>query len=297
MDMKNCRLCPRECGADRTAGIKKRGICGAGDKAAIARAKPHFWEEPCISGSKGSGAVFFSGCSLKCVYCQNHEISSKLTGKEADSGELREIFRELEKSGVHNINLVNPTHFASIIAQALEEPLSVPVVYNTGGYDKVETLRMLEGKISIYLPDIKYSDDTLGSRYSGVSDYFETAKKAVTEMYRQVGRYRLDENGIMQSGVLIRHLILPGNPENSKGVIRWVDENFSPGTVMFSLMSQYTPHVNVERFVELSRRLTRQEYEEIESFLLDTGIEDGYLQDLDSACEDYIPDFDLTPLQ
>lgn len=294
MNLENCRICPRNCGVDRIGG--DTGVCGAGSMAVISRAQPHFWEEPCISGSKGSGTVFFSGCSLKCVYCQNYEISSRLTGKQVSSWELRDVFKRLEDMGVHNINLVNPTHFAAVISDALETPLSIPVVYNSGGYENIDTIRALSGKIAIYMPDFKYSDNELAMRYSGASDYFERAAEAILEMYRQTGDYQIDNEGIMKKGVLIRHLVLPGALANSKGVIKWVNEAFGGGRILFSLMSQYTPHGTAYKYPELKRRLSREEYDEIEQYLFTTQLEDGYLQDPDSAGEEYIPDFDLTDI-
>ncbi|MDD6189195.1 MAG: radical SAM protein [Clostridiales bacterium] len=291
-DMSNCTLCPRKCSADRAGG--KTGVCGAGEKILVARAAAHYWEEPCISGEKGSGAVFFSGCSLKCVFCQNYEISSGMKGREVTVVQLRDIFRRLADSGVHNINLVNPTHFAAAIAEALEQPPGIPVVYNCGGYESVETLKMLEGKVQIYLPDMKYSDNAAARRYSGAGDYVETAKAAILEMYRQTGDYVLDDAGMLRSGVVIRHLILPGLLENSRGVIDWVDDTFLPGSVLFSLMSQYTPCGRAAEFPEINRRLTAEEYGKIQAYMDRSGIMDGFFQDMESAGEEFIPDFDFT---
>ena len=289
-----CRLCPRNCGVDRAAGVI--GHCGAGSLPVVAGAQPHYWEEPCISGRHGSGTVFFSGCSLKCVYCQNYEISASLVGREVNVTELRDIFKRLEDMGVHNINLVNPTHFAVAILEALERPPSIPIVYNSGGYERLETLRAFEGKISIYLPDFKYSDNRLAEKYSGVSDYYEYATQAITEMVRQTGDYVLDSDGVLTRGVLIRHLVLPGNIQNSRNVIKWIDDHFENGNVLFSLMSQYTPHGRAVDYGALGRRLTRNEYDEVEAYLLSLDFDDGYLQDLGSAGNEYIPPFDLTPI-
>lgn len=291
-DMTSCKLCPRRCGADRAGG--KTGVCGAGEKVLLARAAAHYWEEPCISGEKGSGAVFFSGCSLKCVFCQNYEISSGMKGREVTVAQLRDVFLRLADTGVHNINLVNPTHYAAAIAEALEQPIGIPVVYNCGGYESVETLKMLEGKIQIYLPDMKYSDNALAQRYSGAGNYVETAKAAIMEMYRQTGDYLMDDDGLLQSGVVIRHLILPGQPENSKGVIDWVDDSFLPGSVLFSLMSQYTPCGRAKEFPEINRRLTEAEYAEIREHMDKSCIFEGFFQELESAGEEFIPDFDFT---
>ena len=265
-----------------------------GEQPRLARAALHFWEEPCISGKRGSGTVFFSGCSLRCVFCQNREISEKGFGADVSVERLREIFDQLVDKGAHNINLVNPTHFVPAIAQALERPLPVPVVYNTGGYDRVEALRCLEGKIQVYLPDMKYALPGPASRYSGAPDYPEVARAAILEMVRQTGPYRLDEEGMLTSGVLIRHLILPRNLENTRRVIDWVAGTFPSGTVLFSLMSQYTPCGDLSRVPEIDRRLTRREQEAAEEYLFVSGIEDGFVQERDSAAEEYIPPFDLT---
>lgn len=260
----------------------------------VARAALHFGEEPCISGERGSGAVFFSGCSLRCVFCQNYGISAENFGEEITVSRLREIYQELIGKGAHNINLVNPTHFVRAIAQSLEEPLPVPVVYNCGGYELVESLRRLEGKVQIYLPDLKYADDRLALRYSGAADYWERAREAIAEMVRQTGPYCLDEAGMLQSGVLIRHLILPGQVKNSKRILDWIADSFSAGTVLVSLMSQYLPCGKAENFPEINRTLYQEEYDEVEAYLFQKGIEDGFLQELSSADDAYIPAFDLT---
>lgn len=294
-DMSNCTLCPRRCSADRLNG--KTGACGASARVLVARAAAHYWEEPCISGEKGSGAVFFSGCSLKCVFCQNYEISSGMKGREVSIEQLRDIFKRLVDSGVHNINLVNPTHFAAAISDALEQSPGVPVIYNCGGYENINTLKMLEGKIDIYLPDMKYSDNSAAVRYSAVADYVEIAQKAVREMYRQTGDYILDTDGLLRRGVVIRHLILPGLLENSKGVIDWVDENFLPGSVLFSLMSQYTPCGRAKCFPEINRSLTEAEYFEMRDYMGASGIMDGFFQDLEAAGEEFVPEFDFTGIE
>ena len=286
---KNCQYCARKCGIDRSA---VKGFCGMYDQPVIARAGLHFWEEPCISGTKGSGTVFFSGCNLRCVYCQNYDISSEYQGKAVSVERLRQIYGELIAQGAHNINLVTPIHFTDAVLASLAEPLSVPVVCNTNGYESVENLRRLEGKIQIYLPDLKYADNALGMRYSGVKDYFETAAAAIREMFRQTGPYQIGEDGIMRSGVVIRHLLLPGQLENTRRVIQWVAETFRPGEVCFSLMRQYTPHGNIADFPFLNRRVNDEEYEKVEEYLFNSGIEDGFLQDEESAGEEYIPPFD-----
>ena len=292
-----CLECPRRCGTERPesfGSVGKTGACSMPFAPVVARAALHFGEEPCISGERGSGAVFFSGCSLRCVFCQNYGISAENFGEEITVSRLREIYQELIGKGAHNINLVNPTHFVRAIAQSLEEPLPVPVVYNCGGYELVESLRRLEGKVQIYLPDLKYADDRLALRYSGAADYWERAREAIAEMVRQTGPYCLDEAGMLQSGVLIRHLILPGQVQNSKRILDWIADSFSAGTVLVSLMSQYLPCGKAENFPEINRTLYQEEYDEVEAYLFQKGIEDGFLQELSSADDAYIPAFDLT---
>ncbi|WP_242942797.1 radical SAM protein [Papillibacter cinnamivorans] len=259
----------------------------------VARAGLHLWEEPCISGARGSGTVFFSGCSLGCVFCQNYKISSECFGREISVSRLREIYRELLGQGAHNINLVSPAHFADAVLESLDPPLPVPVVWNSGGYDRVDTLRRLEGKVQVYLPDMKYSDDALSLRYSGATDYFETAKAAITEMVRQTGPYEM-KDGLLEKGVLIRHLILPGQMDNTRGVIDWISAAFPPKTVLVSLMGQYTPCGPAAASPPLDRRVTRAEYRAMEEYLLAAGITDGYLQEPDASGPACIPDFDLT---
>lgn len=284
-----CTLCPRRCGALRTAETGA-GFCGMPETPVLARAMLHQWEEPCISGTRGSGAVFFSGCVLGCVFCQNGRISRERYGKPVSAARLREIFLELIGQGAHNVNLVSPTPFVPAILEALAESLPVPVVWNTGGYERVETLRTLEGKVQIWLPDFKYGDDDLAKRYSGAGDYFENAAAAVREMYRQSGDYVL-EDGLLKRGVVIRHLLLPGGLNNAKAVMDWVAETFRPGQVLFSLMSQYTPQPGAEGL--LRRRVTRGEYRAALEYMRNVGIADGYCQDASSAREEYTPEFDL----
>lgn len=292
--MSYCNICPRKCNKERSPLTENgKGFCGVGNTPVIARAGLHFWEEPPISGEKGSGTVFFSGCNLGCCFCQNKKISKEHFGKEVSTERLREIYFELIEKGAHNINLVTPTHFAEAVAKSLEEPLPVPVVYNCGGYESIETLKTLEGKISIYLPDMKYADNELAKKYSKAPDYFNIASSAIKEMFRQVGNYEIDENGIMTKGVIIRHLVLPGQLQNTKKVIDWVKNNFENSQVLFSLMSQFTPVPGCS-VDELGRRLTNEEYEEISDYLFNSGIEDGFMQELSSAKEEYIPPFDLT---
>lgn len=267
------------------------GFCGLPAAPVVARAGLHFWEEPCVSGARGSGAVFFSGCVLRCVYCQNHAISHENFGKPVSVERLREIFWELIGQGAHNINLVSPTPFAPAIREALAEPLPVPVVWNTGGYERVETLRSLEGRVQVWLPDLKYVDSGLSRDLSGAADYFGAASAAIREMVRQTGDYVL-EDGLLKRGVLIRHLMLPGQLENTKAVLDWVAETFRPGQVLLSLMAQYTPQPGAEGL--LSRRVTGAEYRAALRYMENLGITDGYCQDAASARAEYTPDFDLT---
>lgn len=267
------------------------GFCGLPATPVVARAGLHLWEEPCVSGARGSGAVFFSGCVLRCVYCQNHAISHENFGKPVSVERLREIFWELIGQGAHNINLVSPTPFAPAIREALAEPLPVPVVWNTGGYERVETLRSLEGKVQVWLPDLKYVDSGMSRDLSGAADYFGAASAAIEEMVRQTGDYVL-EAGHLKRGVLIRHLMLPGQLENTKAVLDWVAETFRPGQVLLSLMAQYTPQPGAEGL--LSRRVTGAEYRAALRYMENLGITDGYCQDAASARAEYTPDFDLT---
>ena len=260
----------------------------------VARAALHMWEEPCISGTKGSGTVFFSGCTLGCVFCQNRSISHEHFGKTVTVSRLRELFEDLIAQGAHNINLVSPTPYALAIREALSEPLPVPVVWNTGGYERVETLRAMEGKVQIWLPDLKYADSSLAAQYSGAEDYFACASAAILEMYRQTGPYVM-ENGLLKSGVVIRHLMLPGALANTKSVMDWVAEHFAPGEVLFSLMAQYTPQPGAEGL--LARRITKMEYRAALQYMENLGITDGYSQDADSARREYTPAFDLTGIE
>ena len=286
-----CSLCPRRCGALRT-GTEGGGFCGMPALPVVARAALHFWEEPCISGTRGSGTVFFSGCNLGCVFCQNGSISHGRFGRPVTIPRLREIFQELIAQGAHNINLVTPTHFAPAIREALEAPLAVPVVWNSGGYELPEALRTLEGKVQIYLPDLKYADSALAARYSGAADYFETATAAIREMFRQVGRCVWDADGMLQRGVIIRHLLLPGALENTKAVLDWIAGTFLAGSVLVSLMSQYTPQAGAEGL--LRRKVTGAESRAARAYMENLGLTAGYYQDSSSAREEYTPPFDLT---
>ena len=281
-------LCPRKCGVDRTAG--KTGFCGMPDRLTAARAMLHYGEEPPIAGSFGTGAVFFSGCTLRCRFCQNREISLGRKGKTISSEELRDIFLRLIDEGAQSIDLVTPTQFLPSILPALSPKLSVPVVYNCGGYERVEVLRELDGLVDIYLPDFKYADNALAARYSGAADYFEVAAAAILEMYRQVGGFIIEDEQLRR-GLLIRHLVLPGAVDNSLRVIEWVAEHFPKKDVLFSLMSQYVP--SPELPAPLNRRLTPEEYEGAESWLELCGIENGYTQDLSAASDELLPEFNF----
>ena len=285
-----CRLCPRQCGALRTEE-KGEGFCAMPALPVIARAGLHHWEEPCISGARGAGTVFFSGCVLGCVYCQNGPISRERFGRAVSAERLREIFEELVAQGAHNIDLVSPTPYVPAILEALEEPLPVPVVWNTGGYERVETLRRLEGKVQVWLPDLKYADSRLAREYSGAGDYFEAAAAAILEMHRQAGDYVI-EDGLIRRGVIIRHLLLPGALDNAKAVMDWVAGTFRPGQALFSLMSQYTPQPGASGL--LARRVTGGEYRAALAYMENLGIADGYCQDSSSAREEYTPAFDLS---
>ncbi len=288
--MSLCNCCAHKCNADRKNGI---GFCRMNGKVTVARAGLHYWEEPCISGSRGSGTVFFSGCNLRCVYCQNYEISSEHAGKEVSVERLRMIYQELIAQGAHNINLVTPTHFSDAVLESLTPVLPVPVVYNTNGYESVENLKRFEGKIQIYLPDLKYSDDGLAMRYSHAKNYFSTAKQAIREMFRQTGRYRInDDTGLLERGVVVRHLLLPDAVENTKKVIDWIAETFEPGDILFSLMRQYVPHGKAVEYPELNRIVTDEEYQQVEDHLMESGIEDGFVQDEAAASDAFIPAFD-----
>ncbi|MGI5979741.1 MAG: radical SAM protein [Oscillospiraceae bacterium] len=291
--MSRCTLCPRRCGADRAAG--HIGYCGCPEEIRLARAAPHFGEEPCITGLDGSGAVFFSGCTLRCVFCQNREISLQGRGKAVSVERLAEIFKSLETEGVHNLNLVTATPCADKCVEALKlaKP-SIPVVWNSSGYEDLETLNLLAGHVQIYMPDYKYSTPLAAKRWSGARDYPVVARAAIEEMYRQTGPFVLDENGILQSGVLIRHLLLPGRLKDAFEVIDWVAETFPPDAVLFSLMSQYVPYADKAKFPELARPVSQEEYDRVLAYLAASGIENGYFQDLSSATDELLPRFDFT---
>ena len=286
-----CTLCPRACHAERTESVG-RGLCRMPAGIAAARAMLHQWEEPCLSGTRGAGCIFFSGCNLGCVFCQNGRISHENYGKPISPARLREIMESLIAQGAHCIDLVSPTQFTPWVREALAEPLPVPVVWNSGGYETVETLRTLEGRVQIYLPDLKYALERPARELSGAADYFPVAAAALDEMVRQVGPYRMGEDGLLQSGVIIRHLVLPGQLENTRRVIDYVASHFPRGTVLFSLMSQYTPQRGAAG--ALSRRLSEREYRLAVEYLHDCGVTDGFCQELSSSKEEYTPLFDLS---
>ena len=289
----NCALCPRECGANRKNG--ERGFCGGTDKIRIARCEPHYWEEPCISGEKGSGAVFFSGCTLGCVYCQNREISKGGKGFEIIPEELAERMLGLAESGVHNINLVTPTqHLPGIITTldiAKAKGLSIPIVYNCGGYEKPETIARLMGYVDVYLPDMKYISSRYAGKYSAAENYFDYASQAIAEMVKQTGPCVFDESGIIQKGVIVRHLMLPGLLFESKKIIDYLHSTYG-NDIYISLMSQYTRMPGIgERFPELDRDLNRAQYEALVDYCADLGIENMYIQEPGAADSRYIPEF------
>ena len=290
-----CNLCPRECGAlrDETRG---EGFCGMPALPVCARAALHFWEEPCLSGKTGAGTVFFSGCTLGCVFCQNRSISRENFGKVLTEDEVYAAFQRLVDQGAACIELVTPTQFTHVLARVLERPVpgGLPVVWNSGGYERAEVLRALEGKVDVYLPDLKYVTPEIAAKYSGAADYPKAAKKAILEMYRQRGPARL-EGGMLKSGVLIRHLILPGQVGEARRVMDWVADSFPPGAVLFSLMAQYTPVGELEGFPELRRPLRGSELRAAKAYMENLGLA-GYVQELGSCGEGFIPEFDLTGL-
>ena len=288
-----CALCPRGCGAERTE-TAGRGYCRMPERPVLARAALHHWEEPPISGTRGSGTVFFSGCSLGCVFCQNEKISHEDFGKAVSLERLREICEALIAQGAHNLNFVNPTHYAHVLSALLENwRPPVPVVFNTGGYDKVDTLRTLEGKVDIYLPGLKYLDGDTAGRYSAAPNYPEAAQEAIREMVRQTGPCRFDDDGLLLRGTIIRHLILPGQLNQAKAVMDWTAREFPAGTVLFSLMSQYTPWGDLSAVPELDRRLHPGEMRAAQEYMENLGLS-GFTQERTSAREEYTPPFDLT---
>ncbi|MBR3600729.1 MAG: radical SAM protein [Lachnospiraceae bacterium] len=293
-----CTLCPRNCGVDRDNG--KIGYCGQTDKVYVARAALHMWEEPCISGEEGSGTVFFCGCTLRCIFCQNHQIvlgkaeSGDKIGKEVSIERLKEIFLELQEKGANNINLVTGTHYIPQIAMALklakEEGLKIPIVYNTSGYEKAESLQILDGLVDIYLPDMKYISKELSKEYSNASDYFEMASKALEEMVRQVGEAQFDTRGYMTKGVIVRHLVLPGSTRDSKAVLDYLWNTYG-NNIYLSIMNQYTPMEQIKNHPLLSRKVTKREYSKVVDYALSLGWENAFIQEGETAKESFIPGF------
>ena len=285
MNYVNCELCPRRCGVDRTAG--QVGFCGCGDKALVAKTMLHKWEEPALAGENGSGAIFFGGCTLGCIYCQNRAISGGAVGKAMDEIQLRQVMENLIAQGAENIDLVTPTHFLPTVAKALTPKLPVPVVYNCGGYERVESLKALEGLVDIYLPDLKYADGELAQSLSGAADYFPVACGAIREMVRQTGNVQWNGDRVVK-GVIIRHLVLPGHVENSLKVLDWIGEHFTPGQMLVSLMRQYTPMPGLK--APFDRQITEEEYQAVLSWMYLNDLE-GFTQEAEAADAVYIPDF------
>lgn len=294
----SCTLCPRNCKADRSAG--RTGYCGMPETIQVARASLHMWEEPCISGTSGSGTVFFTGCNLKCVFCQNHTIAIGHKGRSVTHTQLSDLFLMLQDKGAHNINLVTPSHYIPGIAKALElsksRGLTLPVVYNTGGYDSVSSLKLLDGLVDIYLPDFKYVSPALSQKYSHATDYFKVAKLSLAEMYRQVGNPVFDVSGdLMQKGIIVRHLLLPGCLEDSKAVIHYLYTTYGD-RIFISIMNQYTPLPHVAAYPELNRKVSDEEYDALVNYAIELGVEQGFIQEGDTAEESFIPEFDFTGL-
>ncbi len=291
-ELRKCEICPHNCRVNRLEG--KLGRCKLSNKIKIALVSLHNFEEPCISGENGSGTVFFSSCNLNCVFCQNYEISQLGNGKEISIEELADIFIKQQNNNAENINLVTPTmyiyHIIEAIKIARNKGLKIPIVYNSNGYENVEALKKLEGYIDIYLPDLKYSNNEIAYKYSNIKNYFENATLAIKEMYRQVGAPVLDENGMMKRGLMIRHLILPNQLENSKGVLKWISENLD-NSIYVSVMAQYFPTYKAKEFSEISRKLTKEEYETIEQYLYSLNLDNGYIQELGTHEEEYVPNF------
>lgn len=293
--LENCMLCPHKCGINRIDGNK--GRCKCDDKLKIALASLHMFEEPCISGTNGSGTVFFSNCNLNCVYCQNYEISQLGKGKEISIEHLAEIFLNQQEKKAHNINLVTPTMYVYQIIEAIKiaksKGLNIPIIYNSNGYENIETIKLLNGYIDVYLPDLKYYSNAMSKKYSKIDNYFETATRAIKEMYNQVGKAEFDENGLIRRGVIIRHLVLPNHIQNSKNILKWISGNM-PSDVYVSVMSQYFPTYKSKNDDLINRKLTKKEYKEVFNYLYSLDLKNGYIQDLGSHEEEYVPDFDLS---
>lgn len=288
--IKKCEVCPHRCKIDRTKN--QIGRCKSKDTVKVAISSIHKFEEPCISGRNGSGTVFFSNCNLSCEFCQNYEISQQGLGKEISVERLAEIFIEQQLRGADNINLVSPTSYAVQIIEAIKiaksKGLKIPIIYNTNGYENVETIKLLNGYIDVYLPDLKYAEDDLAKKYSKIDNYFEIATRAIKEMYNQVGENEYDENGIIKKGIIIRHLILPNHTENSKNVLKWINENM-PKNITVSVMAQYFPTYNAVNIKDINRKITKYEYQKIENYLYSLDLENGYIQEMGNNEEIYVP--------
>lgn len=296
--MKHCTLCPRECKVDRTKN--EVGLCGVSNKIKVARIAPHYYEEPPISGKNGSGAIFFSGCNLKCIFCQNYDISKYNFGKTITITKLAEKMIELQNMKVHNINLVTPTHYIPQIRKAIIKAkkmgLNIPIVYNTSSYESVESLKLLDGLIDVYLPDLKYYDDILAIKYSKAPNYFNIAIDAIEEMYRQTGSIEFDKNGMIKKGVIVRHLLLPGQIEDSKKIIKYLNFIYN-NNIFISIMNQYTPLENVKNIPELDKTVTDEEYNQLINYACDLGIKNAFIQEGKTCEESFIPKFDLTGIK
>ena len=293
LDFTNCHLCPRNCGVNRNIS---EGFCGCSSTLKASRAALHHWEEPCISGTRGSGAVFFSGCTLKCCFCQNYLISQGSFGKEITPKHLGEIFISLQEQGAHNIDLITATQFLPLILPALDlvkHKLHIPVVYNCGGYEKKETLALLKDYIDIYLPDLKYYSSVLSKRYSKAENYFEVASSAILSMIEQTGGLEYDQHGILQKGVIVRHMVLPGCKDDSIQLLHWMKDTLPEGNYLLSLLSQYTPFYKSCEYPEINRRITTYEYNKVLDTAIALGLTDGFMQEKSSAKEEYTPPFDL----
>lgn len=289
--LNKCNLCPRNCLIDRSKTV---GVCGMKDRLMIARASLHMWEEPCVSGSNGSGTIFFTGCNLKCVFCQNRDISTKLIGKEITTKEFASICLNLQKQGANNINLVTPTHFVPLIIEGLklakEKGLTIPIVYNTSSYETKETIKMLDGIIDIYLPDLKYYNDEYAIKYSHAPNYFNIASDAISEMVKQVGIPRFNKDGIMTKGVIVRHLMMPNLKEDTKKILNYLYKTYQDN-IYISIMNQYTPIKHFKRYQELNQKINDNDYNEIINYAIDLGIKKAFIQEGDTASESFIPDF------
>ncbi len=291
MNYKNCNLCERKCNINR---YEKKGMCGATNKLKVARAALHYWEEPCISGSSGSGTIFFSNCNLKCLFCQNKKISTNGFGKEITINRLSDICIELQKQGANNINLVTPTHYVPSIIKGIKKAknkgLNIPVVYNTSSYESIDTIKNLNKIVDVYLPDLKYKDDTLAKNYSNIKDYFKVATRNIEEMYNQVGKPNFNKDGIMIKGIIVRVLLLPGHLEDAKEIIKYLYDKYN-NNIYISIMNQYTPVEKIDKYINLNRKVTDKEYDELIEYSCNLGIENAFIQEGETQEESFIPDF------